>query len=160
MPRSRRSRKLATWTSIALGFVAGIFINLLTSWLQKDILSNILLLIGVGIALVAIGYLVIKTRAPLLISAFVVLVVSVFFNLFSSWVQEKVLHDTFTTLNVTLIFFITIIVLGLSAFIGSHPISKLENRLMRRNRRNARIRLAQEGIVTTRRKRQTRRKKK
>lgn len=152
MPWSRRkSRKLANRTSIALGFGAGISINLLTSWFQQDILSDLLLLFCIVIILVGIGLWVFRTRAALLIGCYVVLVVSVFFNLFSSWIQDRILRNSFTTESVTVILSITIILLVLSALIGSHPISRLERKLKRSQKRNTRARFAQEGRTPTRR---------
>jgi uncharacterized membrane protein len=153
----RRARKLANRTSIVLSFIAGIAINLLASWFQIDILSNVLLLIGVLAVLVVIGYWTVKTRAPLLINAFAILIVSIFFNIFSNWVQASILHNKFTIVDVAVIFMITVIALGLSVFIGAHPISKFEKSLTRRNKRNARFRLAQEGSVPPRRRRPKRR---
>src|SRR5690349_9693787 len=107
----RKSRRLATRTSIILGFIAGITINLLTSWFQQDIPSNARLLIFVVIILLGIGGWFIKIRAPLMISAFVILVFSIAFNLFSSWIQENILHNIFTTLNITWILSFTIMIL-------------------------------------------------
>ena len=164
MPWSaRKSRKLATQTSLTLSLIAGITINLVTSWFQQYILSNPLVLICVIIVLIYLGYwVIIKIRSALLTFAFVVLVLSVFFNLFSSWFQENMLHNLFTTLNVTLFLSFTIIVLVLSYFIGSHPISRGKTKLRRLYKNNARnkVRLAQEGRVNTRRRGQTGRQKK
>src|SRR2546422_7759703 len=112
MPWSRKKwRKLSTQVSIILGLVASIPINLVTSWFQQDILSNILYSFIVMVLAVAISYSVIKMRAPLLTNAFWVLVASVSLNIFSSWIQDKVLHNSFTLLNMTMIFLLIIICL-------------------------------------------------
>ena len=154
---SRKSRKLATQVSFALGFIASIPINLATSWFQQDIISNKFLSISVIIILAAICYLVIKMRAPrYLIVASMSFVAGIYVNLFSWWLQEDILHNSFTISNVFLILFITVLILVSGAFIGSHPISSLKSWLRRNYRKNARgrVRLAQYGRVNTRRRRQ------
>jgi hypothetical protein len=44
MPRRRKKRwsNISTWTALVLGLAAGVTMNLVTAWLQKDVLSNAL----------------------------------------------------------------------------------------------------------------------
>src|SRR5258708_10054138 len=129
----------------------------MTSWFQQDIISNKFLSISVIIILAAICCVVIKMRAPhYLTVASMSFVAGIFINLFSWWVQEDILHNSFTISNVALILLITTFILVSSALIGSHPISSLKSWLRRNYRKNARsrVRLAQYGRVNTRRRRQ------
>ena len=148
---SRNSRKLATQVSFALGFIASIPINLMTSWFQQDIISNKFLSISVIIILAAICCLVIKMRAPhYLTVASMSFVAGIFINLLSRWVQEDILHNSFTISNVALILLITAFILVSSALLGSHPISSFKTRLRRKYRRRAKqssFRLASKGRV-------------
>lgn len=161
MPSKRKSRKLAEQTSLILSLVAGITINLVTNWFQMDILSNAFLFVIMMVALAAVGYYVIKKmRSPFITTAFIILVVSVFFNLFSSWLQVNVLHNSFTVLEVSAFLLITIVILALSGILAIHPISYAERKLRRLRKENARgeVHFASEG--STRRRQQNRRRKK
>jgi hypothetical protein len=122
MPRRKKGwSKVSAWTVIVLGLVASITINLVTAWLQKDVISNALYLFLVFFLLAAIMYSARKMRTPpLLNNVFWFLVASVSFNLFSTWIQMSLLHDTYTVSSVTLFLSLTIIALSLSALIESH----------------------------------------
>jgi hypothetical protein len=146
MPWTRRkSRKLATQVGMVLGYIASIPINITSNWLQIYILPNPLYFVTAIILSIAALYWVRKKQASFLASASITFAVSIFLNLLSSWVQEKVLHNTFTFGGVLLIISIPIFILVLSNFIASHPVSRFENRMWRRHRRLARVIMAAEG---------------
>lgn len=160
-PRKIKPRKIATQTSLMLGLVAGITLNLLTSWFQRDILSNPILFILMIVAIVAVGYYVIKKlRSGLLTTIFVILVFTIFINLFTDWLQHKILRDSFTTLSVTVFLLITITILALSILIGLHPISLSKRKLTRLYRENARNTVHFASMGSTRNMRKTRKSKK
>lgn len=139
MPWSRRKwNKYSTKVSIFLGLVASIPINLATSWFQLNILTNKFYLFFAAIILVAIFYLIRKLNIPLLTNAFWIMAASVLLNLLSLWIQDHLLHDSFTPSNVTLILFSTIIVLSLSALIDPKVLTRFENRMKAKYRRRAR----------------------
>ena len=163
MTRSRWYGVSNKINALLTGFVASIPINLLSSWFQTDIIPNKFLTISVIILLAAICYLVVKIHAPrFLIAASFGFVAGMYVNLFSWWIQEDILHNSFTLANVVLIVFITVIIFVSGTFIGSHPIRRNVNRTRRKRRREAgnnEIRLATKGKVNSRKKPPTRKKK-
>ena len=154
MPWSRRKwNKYSTKVSIFLGLVASIPINLATSWFQQNFLSDIFSLFFAVILIGAIFYLIRKLNISLLTNAFWIMVASVSLNLCSLWIQDHLLHDSFTPSNVTLILLSTIIVLSLSALIDPKVLTRFENRMKGRYRRRAKqnsISLASRGRTTSR----------
>ena len=153
MPWSRRrSRKLATQVGMVLGYAASVPINLASNWFQIDILPNPLYFVFALLLSFAALYWVVKKQASLLTSASITFVVSVFLNLLSSWVQVSLLDNRFTFAGVLLIMAITMIILIFSNFIASHPVSRFENKLRRKYRRQAKARvgLALEEKVSVR----------
>jgi hypothetical protein len=127
MPRSRRKKtswgKRATQTSIVLVFIASVPMNLLTSWLHDDVLINIFYLFLVLFLLVAIIYIYqSKKKRPhdLLNKVFWFLVATVALNLFSIWIQEKVLQNKYSVSSITLFLLVAIITLAASALFESH----------------------------------------
>jgi hypothetical protein len=154
LPWSRRKwNKYSTKVSIFLGLVASIPINLATSWFQLNFLSNIFSLFFAVILIGAIFYLIKKLNIPLLTNAFWIMTASVFLNLFATWIQENVLHNSFTPSNVTLILVSTIVVLALSALLDPKVLTRFENRMKGRYKRSAKnnsISLAARGKTTGR----------
>ena len=163
MPWSRRkTRNLATQTGLILGFIACIPINLLTSWLQQDILSNIAFAVFIFLLCVAVWLIVLQIHSAILTSAFLVITANVPINLFSPLIQDKLFHNSFNLLNIVLIVAFTILCLVLSTFIVGHPITKLKRKLGMTYRANARstVYLSSEGKVIPKQRRQTSRQKK
>jgi len=150
---SRRSRKLATNTSLMLGFTASLPINLASSWFQLYILSNAWYSALAIILLLAASYWFINRRTSLSTIVFVTLAYSVLFNLFASWFLANVLHSSFTVLSIIVILLLTVILLFLSNFIASHPISSFVKKRKYTLRRNAK--LASKGKIDTGKKPQT-----
>ena len=164
MPKSRTSwYKVANYANVLLGFIASIPINLITSWLQQDIISNKFLTIFVIILLAAICYLVVRIHAPkFLIDALMGFVAGIYAGLFSVWLQGDVLHNSFTSVNVPLMVLVTLIILVLGSFIASRPIKTYVRRKRDKRRREAKkgsISLASRGKVNTTKKPRTPRKK-
>ncbi len=142
MPWSRKkSRKLATQVAMILGYAASIPINIASNWLQIYILPNPFYFVSAIILSIAALYYVIKKQPSFLTSASITFAVSVFLNLLSSWVQESLLHNTFTFGGVLLIISIPIFILVLSNFIASHPISRFENNRRRLYKRQAKVKV-------------------
>ncbi len=57
MPRrKKRWSKISAWTVVVLGLAAGVTMNLVTAWFQKDIISNAFYLFLVIFLLAAIIY--------------------------------------------------------------------------------------------------------
>src|SRR5216683_3376634 len=134
---SGRSRKLATNTSLMLGFTASLPINLASSWFQLYILSNGWYAAIAIILLVAASYWFINRRTSLSTIVFVTLAYSVLFNLFASWFLVNVLHSSFSVLSIIVILLLTVILVLLSNFIGSHPISRYVKKKKDKLRREA-----------------------
>jgi uncharacterized membrane protein len=133
-----------------LGFIASFPINLATFWLQLYILSNGWYTAAAIFLLVAATYWFINRRTSLSTIVFVTLVYSILFNLFASWFMVNVLHSSFSGLSIIVILLLTVILVFLTNFIGSHPISRYMNRTKRKRRREAwnnEIRLATKGKV-------------
>lgn len=147
---SRRSRKLATNTSLMLGFIASLPINLASSWFQLYILSNLWYTAIAIILLVAASYWFINRRTSLSTIVFVTLAYSVLFNLFASWFLVNMLHSSFSGLSIIVILLLTVILVFLTIFIGSHPISNYMRRKRDQRRREAKkssFSLASKGRV-------------
>jgi membrane-bound ClpP family serine protease len=149
---SRRLSRLATNTSLMLGFIASLPINLASSWFQQDVISNPFLATFLIIMLVAIFYLVLKMRAPRFIAnATATFIAGIFLNLLSWVVQVYILHNSFTILNVLVILLVGVICSVLTAFIAAHPIRNFENKLKRKRRvTQSRVRLASKGKANNR----------
>jgi hypothetical protein len=142
LPWSRRKwNKYSTQISIILGLVASVPINLATSWFQQFFSNGFLLICSVVIIL-AILYFIRKLSIPLLTTAFWIMVASVCLNLFSIWMQDHVLHNTFPPSTVLLILLSAIGALTLSALIDPKVLTRFENRMKARYRRRAK----QEGM--------------
>lgn len=127
MPRSRRKKtswgKRATQTSIVLAFIASVPMNLITSWLHDDVFINVLYLFLILFLLVAIIYIYqSKKRRPhdILNKVFWFLVATVALNLFSIWIQEKVLKNTYSVSSITLFLLVAVIALAASALFELH----------------------------------------
>src|SRR5260370_24359768 len=122
MPRRKKGwSKLSAWLVVVLGLAAGVTMNLVTAWLQKDVISNALYFLLVIFLLGAIIYSARKVRTPdFLNNVFWFLVATVSLNLFSTWVQYSVLHDTYTLPSVTLFLSFSVIALSISGLIQSN----------------------------------------
>lgn len=153
MPWSRRKwNKYSTQVSIILGLVASVPINLATSWFQQ-FFSNVFLLFFSVILILAIFYFIRKLSIPLLTNAFWIMVASVCLNLFSLWMQDHVLHNSFPPSTVLMILLSAIGALTLSALIDPKVLTRFENRTKARYRRSAKqnsISLASQGRTTSR----------
>ncbi len=155
MPRSKKRKrawsKLSAATIIVLGFVASILMNLLTAWLQQDVISNAFYLFLVIFLLAAIIYSAKKARTPpILNKVFWVLVATVSFNLLSTWIQENILHNSFTISSVSLILSLTVIALAISALLESHYFRRLGQSIRMKRIWNARsMSLASRGRENT-----------
>src|SRR5216683_4380033 len=147
---SRRSRIIANNTSLMLGFMASFTINLVSSWFQLYILSNgWYAAIAIILFLVA-SYWFINRRTSLSTIVFLTLVSSVLINLFASWFVVNVLHSSFSGLSIIVILPLTVILVFLTNFIVSHPISNYMRRKRDRRRREAKkstFSLASKGRV-------------
>lgn len=118
---SRKSRKLATTTSLMLGLIASIPINLASTWFQVSILSNGWYTALAVLLLLATTYWFINRRTTLSTIVFVTLAYSVLFNLVASWFLVTVLHNSFTVVSILVIVLLTVILPLLSVFIYSEP---------------------------------------
>jgi hypothetical protein len=151
LPWSRRKwNKYSTQVSIILGLVASVPINLATSWFQQFFSNGFLLVVSM-ILILAIFYFIRKLNIPLLTTAFWIMVASVCLNLFSTWMQDHVLHNSFPPSTVLLILLSTIGALTLSALMDPKVLTRFENRMKARYRRNAKsnsISLASRGSTT------------
>lgn len=152
MPRRKKTwSKRATTTGIVLGLVASIPMNLLTLWLQKYVLVNI---IYFGLVIFLVGALIYFARnkhvPELLTTVFWLLVATVSLNLFSTWVQDNILHDSFTFKSVTAILSLCVIVLAASAIFQSHYYRRFAQSVNARRRWNAKsMSYASRGRKTT-----------
>ena len=147
---SRRSRKIATNTSLMLGFIASFPINLASSWFQLYILSNGWYAAIAIILFLAASYWCINRRTSLSTIVFVTIAYSVLFNLFASWFLVNMLHSSFSGLSIIVILLLTVILVFLTIFIGSHPISNYMRRKRDQRRREAKkssFSLASKGRV-------------
>src|SRR6266566_5201139 len=127
MHRRRRKKtsweKRATYASIVLAFIASVPMNLLTSWLHDDVFINVFYLFLVLFLLVAIIYIYQgkkKRSHDILNKVFWFLVATVALNLFSIWIQEKLLKNTYSVSSITLFLLVAIIALAASALFESH----------------------------------------
>jgi hypothetical protein len=127
MPRRLRKKtswgKRATQTSIVLAFIASVPMNLLTSWLHDDVFVNVFysgLIIFLLVAIVYIYQSNKKGSHDILNKVFLFLVVTVGLNLFSIWIQERVLQNKYSVSSITLFLLVAIILLALSAMFESH----------------------------------------
>ena len=127
MPRSRRKKtswgKRATQTSIVLAFIASVPMNLLTSWLHDDVFISVFYLFLVIFLLIAIIYIYQSKKRrshDLLNKVFWFLVATVALNLFSIWIQERVLQNEYSVPSITLFLLVAIILLAASALFESH----------------------------------------
>ena len=120
MPRRRKKgwSKISAWTVVILGLVAGVTMNLVTAWFQKDIIPNAFYLILVIFLLGAMFYSGRKAHTPeFLNNIFILIVATVGLNLFSTWIQYSVLHDTYSVSSVTIFLAITVIALSIAALL-------------------------------------------
>jgi len=102
MPHRKKGwSKVSAWTVVVLGLAAGVTMNLVTAWFQKDIISNAFYLILVIFLLGAIMYSG-KSTHEFLNNIFIFIVATVSLNLFCTWIQFNELHDTYTLPSVTL----------------------------------------------------------
>src|SRR5271157_1383563 len=127
MPRSRRKKtswgKRASQTSIVLAFIASVPMNLLTSWLHDDVFVNVFYLFLVLFLLVAIIYIYQSNKKgshDILNKVFWFLVATVALNLFSLWIQDKLLQNKYSVPSITLFLLVAIIALAASALFESH----------------------------------------
>ena len=140
MPRRKKGwSKISAWTVVVLGLVAGVTMNLVTAWLQKDIIPNAFYLILVLFLLGAIFYSGRKAHTPeFLNNIFILIVATVSLNLFSTWIQFSVLHDTYSLPSVTLFLSITAVALSISALLQSHYYRNFRQSINNRRRASAR----------------------
>ncbi len=145
MPRPRGKRtswgKVATKTSIVLAFIASVPLNLITSWLHDDVFIHAFYLFLVLFLLIAIIYIYQtkkKRTHEVLDKVFWFLVVTVSLNLFSIWIQENILHNTYTVSSITLFLSFAVIALAISALLESHFYRRFKQSVTMRRISNAR----------------------
>jgi hypothetical protein len=124
MPRRKKKwkwSKLSAWTAVALGLAAGVTMNLVTAWFQKDVISNAFYLILVIFLLAAMAYSGRKMHTPDFLNyVFWFLIATVSLNLVSTWIQYSMLRDTYSLPVVTLVLSFSVFALSVSALIQSH----------------------------------------
>jgi len=145
MPRSRGKKtswsKVSTKTSIVLAFIASVPMNLITSWLHDDVFINIFYLFLVLFLLIAIIYIYQtkkKHKHDILNKVFWFLVATVSLNLFSLWIQEKILRNTYTVSSITLFLLVAVIFLAISALLESHFYRRKQQSIIMKRVWNAR----------------------
>lgn len=144
MPRKKKSK----WgtAGLVLSLLASIPMNLLTAWLQKDVVINALYLVLVILLLVALMYFGKKKRTSAFFNGvFWLLVITVTLNLVSTWIEESVIQDKFTLSNVTVFLSLSVIALSLSALLQSHFLRRWKQSMRMKYKWNAvNMRLASE----------------
>ena len=140
MPRRKKKwTKVSAWTVVVLGLAAGVSMNLVTAWFQKDVISNAFYFFLVIFLLAAIIYSGRKMRTPeFLNNIFIFVVATVSLNLFSTWIQYSVLHDTYSLPSINLFLSLTVIALSISALLQSHYYRSLRQSINNRRRASAR----------------------
>lgn len=141
MPRRRKKRSIniSTWTVLILGLIAGVTMNLVTAWFQKDIIPNAFYLILVIFLIIALTYSGRKAHTPeFLNNIFILIVATVSLNLLSTWIQYSVLHDTYSISSVTIFLAITVIALSLAAILQPQFYRSFRQSINMRRRANAR----------------------
>jgi hypothetical protein len=140
MPRRRKKKwsNFSAWTVVVLGLVAGVTMNLVTAWFQKDIIPNAFYLILVIFLIGAIIYSGRKAHTPdFLNNIFILIVATVSLNLFSTWIQYSVLHDTYTVSSVTIFLAITVVALSIGAILQPQFYRSKRQSINNRRRSNA-----------------------
>ena len=154
MPRRRKKKwsDFSAWTVVVLGLVAGVTMNLVTAWFQKDIIPNAFYLILVIFLIGAMFYSGRKAKTPdFLNNIFILIVATVGLNLFSTWIQYSVLHDTYSVSSVTVFLAITVIALSIAAILQPQFYRSFRQSINNRRRASAKsmtpILLKQEGKI-------------
>jgi hypothetical protein len=140
MPHRKKGwSKVSAWTVVVLGLAAGVTMNLVTAWFQKNIISNAFYLFLVIFLLIAIIYSGRKAGTPeFLNNIFIFIVATVSLNLFSTWIQYSVLHDPYSFSSVTLFLSLTVVALSISALLQSHYYRRFRQSINMRRRASAR----------------------
>lgn len=149
MSRSKKKNswsKRSTLTSVVLGLVASIPMNLLSAWLQEKVVINLLYL---AVAILLVGVIIYsgkKLRTPdFLNNIFWLLLATVSVNLISIWIQYSLLHDTYSFPSVTLFLAASVIILVIGALFQSHYYRRFKQRVIMKRKWSARnVRLAKE----------------
>jgi drug/metabolite transporter (DMT)-like permease len=140
MPRRKKAwSNVSAWTVVVLGLAAGVTMNLVTAGLQKDIISNAFYIFLVLFLLGVIIYSGRKAHTPeFLNNIFLLIVATVSLNLFSTWIQYSLLHDTYSLPSVTLFLAFTVFALSISALLQSHYYRRFRQSINMRRRASAR----------------------
>ena len=140
MPRRKKGwSNISAWIVVVLGLAAGVTMNLVTAWVQKDIISNAFYFFLVLFLLGVIIYSGRKAHTPeFLNNIFILIVVTVTLNLFSTWIQYSVLHDTYSLPSVTLFLAFTVFALSISTLLQSHYYRRFRQSINMRRRASAR----------------------
>src|SRR5947199_6849951 len=108
-----------------LGLFVSIPINLLSTWFQWNVLSNIFLDILIFIGLLFIFYYLIKRQNLLLFVALLSFVASFLVNLLSNMIQQNIMHNSFSLAIVMAIIGSPVVGLIICSWLKLHPLQPI-----------------------------------